>query len=433
MNSSKIQNKSQMRDFLLLFAGQSLSQMGSAMTSFALIIWAYRKQGTVMSVASLSVFSYLPYVAVSIFTGALIDKFKKKNILLICDAVAALCTLCTLGLYYFGLLEVWHLYLLNAVSGFMNAFQKPASDTAISVLVPNKLYTRVSGMRSLADSLSSVLSPIIATAVMSLAGIEAVFAADLLTFAAAFLTLLVFIKIPHRQYVDEKASIIKESMRGLTFLRENRGYLYLIMYLAIINFIAALAFFGVLPAMILARTSNNETILGLVTSAVGLGGIAGGLLVSIAKPAKNHVKNIFFSGALSFILCDIFMGVGRSRYVWIAAAFAGNFLIPLLNASENYLLMSRIPEHIRGRVFAVRGTLQFVTLPFGYLAGGLLADGVFEPLMRGAGPIRRFIAGIVGTGSGSGMAFMFILTGVTGFVTSVVFYRNRHIRALEAD
>jgi MFS family permease len=433
MKSSKIKEFSQMRDFLLLFIGQSLSQIGSAMTSFALIIWAYRKQGTVMSIASLSVFSYLPYVIVSIFAGALIDKFKKKNILLVCDAVAALCTLCTLGLYHFGLLEVWHLYFLNAVSGFMNAFQNPASNAAISIMVPREQYTRVSGLRSLSDSLSSVLSPVAATAVISLFGIEAVFMTDLLTFAAAFLSLLVFIKIPHKQYVDEKANIIKESMKGLAFLKENKGFLYLIMYLAIINFIAAMAFFGVLPAMILTRTSNNETILGLVQSAIGAGGIVGGLAVSIAKPSKNHVRNVFFSGAISFVLCDIFMGAGRSHIIWIAAAFAGNLLIPLLNASENYLLMSKIPEYIRGRVFAVRGTLQFVTLPFGYLAGGLLADKVFEPLMEGTGLIQRLIAGIVGSGSGSGMAFMFIMTGTTGFLISMVFYRNRHIRALERD
>jgi DHA3 family macrolide efflux protein-like MFS transporter len=431
MKSLKLKELSQMRDFWLLFAGQSLSQMGSAMTSFALIIWAYRKQGTVMSIASLSVFSYLPYVIVSIFAGAVIDKFKKKNILLVCDAAAALCTLCTLGLYRFGLLEVWHLYFLNAVSGFMNAFQNPASNAAVSIMVPTEQYTRVSGLRSLSESLSSVLSPVAATALMYLAGIDAVFMTDLLTFAAAFVSLLVFIKIPHKQYIDENASIIKESMKGLIFLKEKKGFLYLIMYLAIINFISAMAFYGVLPAMILTRTSDNETILGLVQSAVGLGGIAGGLLVSIAKPSKNHVRNIFVSGALSFLLCDIFMGVGRNQYVWITAAFAGNFTIPLLCASENHILMSKIPEDIRGRVFAVRGTLQCVTLPFGYLAGGLLADKVSEPLMEGTGPLQRFIAGIVGNAGGSGMAFMFIITGTTGFLISLVFCRNRHIRALE--
>ncbi len=431
MKSKKFNELFQMRDFLLLFIGQSLSKMGSAMTSFALIIWAYQKQGTVMSVASLSIFSYLPYVIVSVFAGAIIDKFKKKNILLLCDAVAAFCTLCTLGLHYFGVLEVWHLYFLNAVSGFMNAFQHPASNTAISILVPTEQYTRVSGLRSLADSISSVLSPAAATALISLAGIEAVFITDLLTFAIAFLSLLLFIKILHKQHIDENASIILESLKGLTFLKENIGFLYLMIYLALLNLLAATAFYGVLPAMVLTRTSNNETILGLVTSAIGLGGIAGSLIVSIAKPTKNHVKNIFFCGALSFFLCDLFMGAGRSYIIWITAAFAGNLPIPLLNASENYLLMAKIPEYIRGRVFAIRGTLQFVTLPVGYLAGGLLADKVFEPMMRGTGAIQELLGKIVGTGSGAGMALIFIMTGTTGFLTSIIFYRNRHIRELD--
>lgn len=103
-----------------------------------------------------------------------------------------------------------------------------------------------------------MFSPIAATAIISLAGIEAVFMTDLFTFILAFLSLLVMIKIPHKQYVDEKANIIKESVKGLMFLKESKGLLHLIIYLAIINFIAAMAFFGVLPAMIMTRTSNNE-------------------------------------------------------------------------------------------------------------------------------------------------------------------------------
>lgn len=168
MKNVNIRKLSVLKNFLLLWSGQSLSQMGSTMTSFALIIWAYQKQGTAMSVALLSVFSYLPYVLVSIFAGALIDNFNKKRILLICNTVATICSLSTFCLMFFGKLQVWNLYVINFILGFMNAFESPVSKSVITLIVPKEHYTRTSGLRSLSDSIISVFSPILATTLVSL-------------------------------------------------------------------------------------------------------------------------------------------------------------------------------------------------------------------------------------------------------------------------
>lgn len=134
MKNVNIKKLSTLKNFLLLWSGQSLSQMGSAMTSFALIIWVYQRQCTAMSVALLSVFSYLPYVLVSIFAGALIDNINKKRMLLICNTVAAICSLFTFYLMSFGRLHVWYLYVINFIIGFMNAFESPVSKAIITLL-----------------------------------------------------------------------------------------------------------------------------------------------------------------------------------------------------------------------------------------------------------------------------------------------------------
>ncbi len=419
------------QDFLLLWIGQSISQLGSSMTSFALIIWAYQKQGTVMSIALLSVCSYMPYVVVSLFAGALIDRYNKKKIMLICDTVAAICTIGALTLLFTGNLQIGHLYVINAISGFMNAFQGPASKVAITLIVSEDQYTRVSGLRSLSDSMISVFTPILATAVVSIFGIGMVFTVDLLTYAISFISLLLWVKIPHTVVShSKKTNFIEESWQGVLYLKENKGFLYLMLFMAGINLMAAMAFYSVLPAMILARSDNNAKILGLVSSAMGIGGIVGGFLVSIVKPTKNNVKTIFVSAALSFLLCDVLLGVGKNPYIWILAAFAGNIPIPFLSAAENALLHSKIPLYIQGRIFSIRGSLQFITIPIGYLAGGFLADQVFEPLMGSSHRIQQFLAIIVGSGTGSGMAVIFIGTGILGFTVSVLSYHNKHIQGL---
>ena len=105
------------RDFMLLWGTQALSALGSSMTSFALIIWAYRQQDSAMTTAMLSVCSYAPYVLTSLFAGALSDRWNKKTVMLVCDSLAALSTVAVLILLNTGRLEIWHLYALNALNG----------------------------------------------------------------------------------------------------------------------------------------------------------------------------------------------------------------------------------------------------------------------------------------------------------------------------
>ena len=103
-----------LKDFLILWSTQSLSQLGSAMTSFALTLWLYETTGSALQTAALTICSYAPYVIMSIFAGALTDKFDKKETMLVCDLLAALCTVTVLVLYLTHSLAVWHLYAINA-------------------------------------------------------------------------------------------------------------------------------------------------------------------------------------------------------------------------------------------------------------------------------------------------------------------------------
>ena len=87
---------------------------------------------------------------------------------------------------------------------------------------------------------------------------------------------------------------------------------------------------------------------------------------------------------------------------------------------------------MQGRIFALRSALQFGTMPLGYLAGGLLADRVFEPFMAGGSAGAKLLEHIVGGGPGSGMAVMFLLSGTAGVATSLLFCRVRGLASLNA-
>lgn len=420
--------------FFALLGSQSISQLGSSMTSFALIIWAYQKNGTVMSISILSVCTYLPNILVSVFAGTLIDKWNKKTIMLISDTAAGICSLCVLILHYFGMLQLWHLYIINVLLGLMNAFQSPASSVAVTLIVPKEHYNRVSGLQSLTNSFITIFTPIFATAIMSFSGIQTILIIDFISFFVAFSSLLLFIRIPNNKENNDSTksyNFFIESKKGFVYLLQEKGILYLIVFMSIINLLASMAYSSVLPAMILSRTNNNEILLGFITSAIGVGGIVGSIIVTLMKPPKSKVKTVFNSCALSFLLCDVLFGASKNIYVWIFGAFAGNIPIPFLNGSEISILRTKIPVNIQGRVFSIRNAIQFSTVPLGYLLGGILSDKVFEPLMLNSVLMQQTIGKIVGTGRGSGMAVIFIIIGIIGTTLSITFKGNPKIKELD--
>ena len=420
----------ELHSFLVLWSTQSLSSLGSSMTGFALIIWSYQQQGSALSTALLSVCSYTPYILMAIFAGALSDSWNKKITMLASDTFAALCTAATLLLLCTGRLEIWHLYLLNALNGLMSTVQRPAADVAVSLLIPKEYYQRTSGMQQLSNSLINIITPAAASAVLALAGIEAVLIFDLLTFAVAFIALLCFVKIPEPPAREEQRETVMQSVRsGLGYLKQNRGILDLILFLAVINLIASI-YEAALPAMLLSREGGGEAALGIVNTAMGIAMLAGSVLVSFLPAPKSRVRVICNSLLFAMSTENFLLALGRSVPVWCIGAALGWIFIPMMNANMDVLLRNRIPIEMQGRVFSVRNSLQFFTIPIGYFVGGLLVDRVFEPLMASL-PQGTFLTALFGSGKGSGAALLFFVIGFAGMFTCLFFRRDKNLWKLE--
>lgn len=427
MNKKNIFVK-ELRSFFILWITQSLSSLGSAMTNFALIIWSYQQQGSALSTALLSVCSYAPYVIMSIFAGAISDRWNKKGIMLVSDSVAAVCTVVVLMLLSMGQLRIWHLYVLNGINGLMNTVQQPAADVTITLLTPSKYFQKVSGLRSFSNSLVTILTPVLATAVLSFWGLRAVIWIDLATFAIAFIALSCFIRIPKLpEKKDEEESILRAAFCGLQYLKDNRGIFDLILCLAAINLIASI-YDAALPAMVLSRADN--TALGVVNLVVGISTLAGSVLVSLMREPKSRVRVIFNTLFISMSTENFFLALTHSVPLWCIGSFLGWVVIPLMNANMDVLFRTRIPVSMQGRVYSARNTFQFFTIPVGYLLGGVLVDKVFEPLMAQQNA-DGFLTAIFGSGKGSGAQLLFFLIGIAGVVVCLLFRKDAHIWALE--
>lgn len=418
------------KKYIVLWLSQSVSGLGSSMTGFALVLWAYGQSRSAMSVSLMSFCNYVPYILLSLFVGGFIDRHRKKTIMLTADSIAAVGSLSVLALFLTGQLAVWHIYIVNVIVGATNAFQQPASAVATGRLVPKDKISNVSGMNSFSQNLITVFNPMLAAFFFAMGGLWLILLIDLASFVLAFCVLLFYISIPEQIEAKKHSSPFEGIAQGFTFLREERGILYIMLTMALINFFSRLTYENILSPMILARSAGSSMTLGTVNAFMGIGGIVGGIIVSVKKESSHKATAIYVSAALSFLFGDLLMAVGRNVIWWSAAAVAASLPIPFIMANQNAILYRKIPTAMQGRVFAVRNAIQYSTIPVGIILGGYLADYIFEPLMESGGELASTLEKIVGSGAGSGMAVMFLCTGICGFAISLSSCFNREINKL---
>ena len=205
----------------------------------------------------------------------------------------------------------------------------------------------------------------------------------------------------------------------------------MILFLAAINFSASV-YNAAFPAMLLSREGGGEVVLGVVNSVTGAAMIAGSLLASVWPKPRSRVRVICNTLLLSMGTENFILAFGRSMPVWCMGAVLGWIAIPLMNANLDVVFRQYIPVAMQGRVYSARNTLQFFTIPIGYMAGGFMVDRVFEPLMavQEQGSILTLL---FGSGKGSGAAFLFAILWMIGIATCLIFRRDRHIWALEEE
>lgn len=422
-----MKDKQKFSNFIILWATQTLSRFGSSLTPFALILWAYGKTGSAFSTALLTVSSYVPYILLSLPAGILTDRMHKKHLMLAADTAAAVCTLTILLMWLSGNLQLWHIYIVNCITGTAQSFQQPASEAAATLVTPADKYQKAGSLNALAYSVINMAAPFTAAALYAAGGLPAVIIADLASFTAAFFCLLCFVRIPEiKNAKHAERRIMTDLQEAGIFLAKNVGILQVILFLAAINFIASI-YNAALPAMVLSVA--DETVLAAVQSAAGIAMIAGSAAAALLAAPHSRVKVIIASLFIAMSTENFMLAFFRSPAVWCAGAFIGWLCIPVMNTNLDALLRSQIPSDMQGRLYSARNMLQFFTIPLGYLAGGILIDRVFEPFMadRSCTVFNR----LFGTGKGSGAAFLFAVIGVLGVLVCTAFSRFKAMRQLE--
>lgn len=421
----------ELKNFYIFSLGQFISQFGSKLSSYGFILWAYKESNSVLTTSLLGACYLVPEIFFSFIAGGISDSWNKKSIIILSDTMAGFLSLLVLILFSFNILEVKHLYIINFLLGIGDAFQNPASEVVISIIVSKENYIKTSGIRSFFNSFITIFVPICSVAIYSFSGLKYILIVDLLTFLFALLTLIFLVYIPEiKSLKEEKINIFKQCIAGIKYIFYRKDILALIYFMGFINFIAGMYNTALAP-MILSRTGNNDIQLGIVTSSIGISGLLGSLIVQKFPQPKKRVPLMANIMIFSFLICNILLGVGRNYIWWTIAVLAGHFFVPLLLANMEYFMRTKVPLEVQGKVFSARNTIQYATLPIGNLLCGILADNFFEPYMLGRGYGQEFFHYFTGEGSGSSLALMYIFLGLIGFIGSFLFKKNKNFNKLD--
>ncbi len=421
-----------MKAFILVWVGQIFSMVGTAMTHFAMGIWAWEKTGQATPLAMVGFFTLAPLIIMTPIAGVLVDRWNRKKVMALSDIGAGLVTLTAFILMLTGKLEIWHLYITGAVSGIFGAFQWPAYSAAISLMVPKKHYARTSGMIAIAESGVGILAPILAGILLPAINITGIIAIDLVTLviALAFL-LMVFIPDHKREERDDtRRGFIRELWVGFKYILDRKGLLNIQLSFFLFNFFFAIAF-TLLNPMILASTNSNSTILGSVQSTGAIGSLVGALILTAWGGPKKKVLGVLWGWVVAGVGL-VLMGVGGSLPFWLAAEFLIMLVLPLVNGSNQAIWQSKVAPNVQGRVFSVRRLIAQVTGPLSMALAGPLADEVFEPAFSGGeGWLVELLTPIFGSGSGTGMSVIIAISGILALGVGLGAFQNGRILDLE--
>ncbi|MDR9450649.1 MAG: MFS transporter [Acidimicrobiia bacterium] len=418
-----------MRTFFVVWIGQLISVVGSTLTGFGLAIWMYLETDSVTLLALIMLASTLPGILLGPFAGALVDRWDRRKVMLTGDTVAGFATLVVVLLLLTDQLELWQIYLLVMIGSVANSFQEPAYTASVALMVPKRHLGRANGLVQMGSAVGTLVAPALAGVLVATTGLWGVLLVDVATFAVAVATLAVVRISRPAEAPTAGEALWGQVVEGWNWLRARRGLFGFLLVAAGINFL--LGFMSVLLIPLILSFSN-EVVLGTALSVMGVGMLAGSLVMGIWGGPRRRMRGMLAGIALSGLLVAA-MGLDDSVFLVASAAFVLMLIVAIVNGTSQALWQVKVPPEFQGRTFSVRRMLAQMAIPIAYLSAGPLADSVFEPLLAIGGGLAGSVGSVIGIGPGRGIGFMFVVMGLGTFLLAVFAWGNRSIRNLEDE
>lgn len=418
--------------FAIVVLSQFISTFGSRLSGFGMGVWVYQETGSKAQFGITMLLQVLPVLFMSFWAGIIVDRWDRRRVLILSDLGAALGTVAVMSLILIGQLQVWHIYLALFFNSIFGAIHEPAFSASITLLVSKEHLGRANGIVDTGNSIGQLIGPTLAGLLMVEFGLESLLLIDLGTCLSAIVMLLA-VQIPRPETTEAKRAkrrpLLREALYGLTYIKASAGLLALFVFQNIQFLLVQMARVLLTPLVLDLSTAD---VLGMIMSVSALGGIAGGLVMSIWGGPKRRIHGAV--GSAFLIGAGIVLLGLRPSVVLIAVSIIFLlFLTPIQTSSRQALWQSKIAPEAQGRVFAFHQLGRSFVLAIAYSVSGSLADGVFEPLLVAGGPLAGSVGRIIGVGPGRGVGLFYICQGVLLILATIGAYFYPRLRLMEDE
>jgi len=370
------ENKNWRKRFLALYAGQAFSLLSSIAVQFAIIWWITIRTGSAIALTIASVAGLVPQVLIGPFAGVIIDRYKRKTVMIIADLCIAGASL-TLGIsFYAGEPSLAFVYIILFLRAMGETFHKPALQAAIPQLVPQEELTRAGGLGQLVSALCSMAGPMIGALLISAIPMQHIMLVDI---SGAILATLALSTVPvpdHAGQTATRSGILKEMKEGFLAIRDNKA----LVRATIPVFLTSMVFMplgSLLPLMVRQYFDGEAVQGGVVQTLFSIGMLASALVIGMTGGSRRPFAMISLS---SFILgaCSL---IGGLLPPGAFIAFCGIvFVIGTTGMMGHIPYMAYIQKTVAaenlGKVIATVTSIISLGIPLGMFVAGPIAEQV---------------------------------------------------------
>jgi len=363
--------------FFTIWTGQQLSYVGSHAAQFALVFWVAKATNSATILASMTIVALLPNILLGPFVGALVDRWNRRRVMMISDTFIALVSLWLAYVFWIGAMQPWHIYVAMLARALGGTFHGPAMLASTSLMVPEKHYTRISGLNQTINGMLNIVGPPLGALLMALMPLHGVMLFDVVTAAFAVVPLL-FISVPQpaKEHIDKlkASSFLANTREGLRFVLSWPGMLALVIVASIMK-ITLMPAFSLAPLLVLNHFGGDAAQLSLFEAIVGVGILVGGLLMGTWGGFKKKIHTTVV-GVIGIGVASILLGLTPGHMFWLGlvSIFFIGAMIALTDAPVSAIMQAAVPAEKQGRVFGLLGSLFALSTPIGLAMAGPISD-----------------------------------------------------------
>jgi len=365
------------RNFQLFFAGQLISLVGTWMQTVSQSWLVYRLTGSALLLGAVGFASQIPVFLIAPWGGIVADRYRRHRVVVATQTSAMVLAFVLAGLTLTHRVEVWHIFVLAALLGVVNAFDIPARQAFIVEMVGKQDLMNAIALNSSMFNGARVVGPAVAGLLVASIGEGWCFFANAVSYVAVIAGLLMM-KVQRPEASARVTSALADIAEGFRFVRDTAPIRALLLLLGLLS-LMGMPYSVLMPIFADRILGGGARSLGLLMGATGVGALIGALTLTFKSGLKGLSKWVAVSAAMFGVSLILF---SESRQLWLSAALLVpvGFFMMLEMASSNTLIQAMVPDHLRGRVMALYSMMFMGMAPLGALLSGALAHSVSAPV-----------------------------------------------------